>query len=163
MKVILYLFLLLFTITASAQIATPSYTLIPLKAKYIDSTNPKEIILIFKHATKSNQQEKLIISGKLTYSLGNGNEKTETLGQRTNAHHTIAIFGKDINEKNQDIYNLIADKVDLTAPGDFRFLVFYLRNLTDKYVDKMTFTYGLWEPADENVRLETKYEIKIDK
>ena len=145
---------------STAQITGASYTLTPLKAKYIDSANPKEIILVFKYATKSKQKEKLIISGKMTYSLAGGMEKTEVLGR--NNHHTITIFGKDINAKDPAIYNLIADKVDPSDASEFSFLVFYLRGITGKYIDKITFTYGLWEPADENVRIETKYEMNVE-
>jgi len=158
-----FLLLLLLNNNAASQVNDPSYILTPLKAKYADSTNPKEIVLVFKHYSKSGQIEKLIISGKLTYSLGdNSQEKTEILGQGTNKH-TVAIFGKDVMVKSNYVYDLIKDNPKFSTDDNVRFIVFTLRNLTDKYVDKMTFTYGLWEPLDESKRIETKYEIPIDR
>lgn len=158
-----FLFLLLLNNNANSQVNEPSYILTPLKAKYVDSTNPKEIVLVFKHYSKSGQIEKLIISGKLTYSLGdNGKEKTEILGQGPNKH-TVTVYGKDVEVKSKYIYDLIKDNPNFSADDNVRFIVFTLRNLADKYVDKMTFTYGLWEPLDESKRIETRYEINIDR
>jgi hypothetical protein len=154
--------LLSFGFESFSQNRERSYNLDFVKGQYIDSTNPKEILLMLKHSTKSNRDEKLIISGKLTYSLGNGAEKTEILGRSDN-RHSIEIFGKDIELKEPYLFKLIKDSVDFTNKNDFKLIVFHLRNLSDKYVDKMTFTYGLWEPTNQDVRIETKYEIKIDR
>ena len=155
--------LLLFSHNAFSQIKQPSYTLTLLKAKYLDSTNPKQIVLVFKHISRSKQIEKLIISGKLTYNLGNDSqEKTEILGQGRNKH-LVTIFGNDVEFKSKYIFDLIKDNSNFSTDDNVRFIVFTLRDLTDKYVDKMTFTYGLWEPLDESIRIETKYEITIDR
>src|SRR5215203_5910344 len=98
---------MLFNKSASGQIKEPSYNLTLIKAKYIDSTSPKEIVLVFKHTSKSGQIEKFIISGKLTYSFNNNTtEKTDILGQGSN-QHTITIFDKDIESKNRYVYDLI--------------------------------------------------------
>jgi hypothetical protein len=155
--------LFLFNHYAVGQVNEPSYVLTPLKAKYVDSTNPHEIILVFKHYSKSREIEKLIISGKLTYSLGdNGKETTDILGKSTN-QHAVTVFGTDMMQKGKHIYDLVKDSPEYTTEGNVRFIVFTLRNLTDKYIDKMTFTYGLWEPLDQRVRFETKYQLQVEK
>jgi len=145
-----------------AQIKEPSYILTLMKAKYLDSTNPKQIMLVFKHQSKSRTIERLIISGKLTFSFGKGSEKTEILGQGEN-HHQIEVFGNDIEVKDKYIFNLVKANPSFSTEDDVRYLVFRLQNLTDKYINNMTFTYGLWEPVDSKTRIETKYQISIDK
>jgi hypothetical protein len=154
--------LLSFGFESFSQNREPSYNLEFVKGQYIDSTNPKEILVILKHSTKSNREEKLIISGKLTYSLGNGPEKIEILGKNDNLH-SIEIYGKDIELKEPYLFSLIKDSIDFKNKNDFKLIVFHLRNLSDKYVEKMAFTYGLWEPMNQEVRIETKFAIKIDK
>jgi hypothetical protein len=165
MKTIIYclLMLLLTNLTATSQVKEASYTMIPLKAKFVDSTDPKEVILVFKHVAKSKKREPLIVSGKLTFSLGGRRqEKTEILGQGLN-NHTITVLDNKIAERSAFIYNLIKDHPEFSLDENINYMVFTLRNITDKYVDKMTFTYGLWEPADQDARFETKYRLQIDK
>lgn len=150
-------------LTATGQLKEASYTLVPLKAKYIDSTDPKQIIIVFKRVTRSGKYEKLIVGGKMTYSLGaDPKEKTDIQGQSAN-QHTISVYGKTMPEKSEFIYNLVKDHPELVLDDNTTYLVFTLRNITDKYIDKMTFTYGLWEPEDQDTRFETKYQLQVDK
>lgn len=149
------------SLTSYAQIQEASYILKPVKALYLDSTKSKEIILVFKHSTKSGNDEKFIVSGRFAYSLGDSAEITEVLGR--NNHHSITIHGEKIPERDPALYNLIKDSLNVSPGENLKLLVFYLRGVTDVYIPTMTFTYGLWEPSDENVRIETKYRINVVK
>lgn len=160
-KFLLGIFILLLGFSfAQKNITEQSYDLDFLKAKYIESGNSNEILLIFKYQPKKEKEFKPIVSMKMTYSIGDsGMERTEILDK---SNHSIVAYGNDINQKNAEIYNLIKEKIDLNQKQEFGIFVFHLRNLTQEYVENMTFTYGLWEPENENIRIEKKYEIPID-
>ena len=104
-----------------------------------------------------------MISGKLSYTLGaDTTTKIEYLGQGPN-RHTIAVADKNIGQRMTSIYDLIKDNPGFSLDSNVRYIIVTLRNITDKYVDRMTFTYGLWEPADDNIRFETKHQIAVEK
>ncbi|MES2851031.1 MAG: hypothetical protein V4685_18415 [Bacteroidota bacterium] len=166
-QILLFLLPALFLITSSnlysQELQSPSYNLDFVKAQYVDSTDPNEIILFFKYSTKEKKDFKLIASMKITYSIGeNGEEITQILDESKN-NHSIVVFGRDMKAKSPDLYSLIKNKVNFNDKQDFLIVVFYLRGLIYSYVDKMTFTYGLWEPSNTEKRFEKKYNINIDK
>jgi hypothetical protein len=148
-----------YSLASFAQPQEASYILEPVKGLYFDTTDRKEIVLVFKRSTKSGNEEKLIISGRLTYALEDNMEKTEVLGR--NNHHSITIYGDDFPTKNPELYNLIKDSLSVKDKKKLTLLVFYLRGITDNYINRMTFTYGLWEPSNEDVRIETKYHFNL--
>lgn len=138
-----------------------SYTLDFLSAKYIGVENNNEIILVFKYEPKKGKVFKPIISMKITYDIGNSeSEKTEIMEE---SNHSIVFYGNDIDKKNPEIYGVIKEKIDIKQKKKFGIVVFHLRNITQDYIDKMKFTYGLWEPENENIRIERLYNIEIEK
>lgn len=143
------------------KIAEQSYNLDLLTARYSETNDGNEIILVFKYEPKKKKEFKPIFSMKITYIIGNSEiEKTEILNE---SKHSIAFYGNDIDKKNTSIYSLISDKIDLNQKEKFGIVVFHLRNLTNDFVDNMKFTYGLWEPENENIRIEKTYDIEIKK
>jgi hypothetical protein len=159
------LFLIIFAVLpsfASGQKGAieQSYNLDFLKAKYTASENSNEIVLIFKYEPKPKKIYKPIISMKITYSIGAS--ETETTEILNESKHSVVIYGNDINQKNPTLYSLIKEKIDLNQKQDFGIFVFHLRDISKEYVDKMKFTYGLWEPKKERIRIEKQYEISID-
>ncbi len=162
------LFVLLSVQDTGAQVEMPtkaSYELKFLKAKYSDDG---DIILLFHYSTEKESDFKLIISGKLTYCIGEEClERTAILGESGN-HHSIHVFGEDMKSKDELLYNLIKDSVDFSSKKPFSIIVFYLRDIIYQYVDRMTFTYGLWEPIvlqdpKKKIRFEKRYFISIER
>ncbi len=161
--ILLPLFLILISSFAFGQknITEQSYNLDILSAKYIETNGNNEVLLIFKYEPKKKKEFKPIFSMKITYSIGNSqDEKTEILEK---SNHSIVFYGNDIDTKNPEIFNLIKDKINLEQKQKFGIVVFHLRNLTTEYFDKIKFTYGLWEPENEKIRIEKTYKIEISK
>lgn len=154
--------LLIFNFTCHSQeqeLTEASYKLEFLRADYNESKKSNEIVLYFKYIPKKGN--KTLISGRLTYSLGeDGIEKTEILEK---SKHGITVYGNDIGYKKSSAYKLLKDIVDFNSEEEFFILEFRLRNITEKYVEKMTFTYGLWEPSDSSIRFEKKFFIDVQK
>lgn len=143
------------------KINEQSYNLDFLSAQYIGAENENEILLIFKYEPKNKKEFKPIFSMKISYSIGDSDvEKTEIIEK---SNHTIAFYGNDIDQQNPDIYKTIKQKIDLNQKEEFGIVVFQLRNITQNYIDKMKFTYGLWEPENESIRIEKSYSIDIGK
>ena len=142
----------------------PSYDLEFIKAQYIDSSEPTEIVLFFHYSTKKKEDFKLIASTKFSFKIGEeGEDRTIIIGE-TKEHHSLEIYGSDMKEKSTQLYDIIKDNVDFNDKQEFLILAFILRGVTDEYKSNMTFTYGLWElPNNEKKRIERKYEISIDK
>jgi hypothetical protein len=152
-------FLISFSFTASAQ-SESTYELNFLRAKIIDTTDLKDILILFQVTTKKKKDFPPILSMKLTYSLDNNAEKTVDILKTNNIQ--ISVFGNDVNEKDKFVYELIKNKIDIDDKNDFLILAFLLKSVTNESVDKMSFTYGLWEKNNQKVRVEKKYEFEID-
>lgn len=150
-----------FSFGQKKKITEQSYYLDFLTAKYSETNNKNEILLVFRYQPKKKKEFKPIFSSKIAYKIGDSKiEKTEIIEK---SNHSIAFYGNDIDKKAPDVYKLISNKVDLNQKEKFGIVVFYLRNITQVYIEKMKFTYGLWEPKNENIRIEKTYDIEIQK
>ncbi len=161
MKNIIILFLVLLFSTEnlySQNIESTSYNLEFVGAKYIDDKKPPQIILVLKYEPKDGKEFKPIISAKITYQFDNKGIKTEIL---ENPKHSLTFTDRGVNQKNPEIYEWIKDKIDINQEKEFGLLIFYLNGITKKYVQNMSFTYGLWEPDNLDLRIEKKFEFQV--
>jgi hypothetical protein len=132
-----------------------------LKAKITDTTDKKDVIVLFHVSAKDEKDYPPVLSMRLTYSVNDETEKTRSEIRKDKNIH-IVIFGKNIKEQNKAIYNLIKDKIDTSGKQDFMILGFYLNDISSDKVKKMTFTYGLWEKQNQDIRVEKKYEFEVE-
>ena len=160
MKRMFILLFLIFVYQIKAQeITEASYKLEFLKATFEEKNESNETIIYLKYTPKKDN--KTLISGRFTYSLGeNGIEKTEVLKK---SKHKIIVHGQNSKEEKSKIYKLFKNTLDFDSTEEFFIIEFRLRNITEKYLDKMTFTYGFWEPSNEDFRFEKKFNIEIEK
>lgn len=157
-KILIVLFFSTFLYAQNTE--SQSYDLDFLAAKYVDSLKPKQIILIFKYQPKPGKKFEPVISMRITYKLGDENkEKTEIFDK--NGKFSIVAYDKKIKDKAPQLYKLIKDKMNIDQEEEYGIIVFYLNGITKKYVDKMTFKYGLWEPDNIERRIEKDYDIAI--
>ncbi len=148
------------------EITEPSYKLEFVKGTYEEFKNPNpyknQIVLYFKFSAKKG--DKPILSMKIKYRIDeNSDEITEIIEK---SKHSITVFGTaNTKRKPHKLYEVLKDKFDfgtIETPEDFIF-AFYLRDITDSYIPEMDFTYGLWEPANQKIRIEQNFKINIEK
>jgi len=135
-----------------------TYDLEFIQAEFTKERKQTEIILYFKYAKEKDDMT--LMSSKITYNIGNKKKDVSEILDKSN--HTIVVYGtNDIEQKNPDIYELLKEKIDFDTEKELFIFAFKLRNITKKYIDKMTFKYGLWEPSNPEIRFETEYDINI--
>lgn len=148
------------------EITEPSYKLEFLKATYEElpkkNTYSNQIVLYFKYSKKEG--DKTLMSMRIKYKIDeNGEEIIEDLAK---SNHSVTVFGDThTKRKPNELYDLLKDKFTFnskTKGEDFIF-AFYLRDITEAFIPTMNFAYGLWEPANEEVRIEQNFKINIDK
>ncbi len=132
-----------------------------LKAKIIDSTDKKDVIVLFHVSAKDPKDFPPVVSMRLTYSINDEQEKTRN-EIRNDKNIQIIIYGNDIEQKNKRIYDLIKNQIDTNSKGGFWILAFVLRDVSSEKVKKMTFTYGLWEKRNQDKRVEIKYAFDVE-
>jgi hypothetical protein len=140
----------------------PSYSLRFLKAVLTGSSDKKDIMLLF-YATPNNDKKDWppVLSMKITYSLNKGPEKTiDVLKKENNA--TITVYDGSLTEKKPELYEMIKEKLRYIRSDDFLILAFDLRDISSETIEQMTFTYGLWEKNDQDMRVERKYQFGVD-
>jgi len=159
MKRLFIVFIVFVSQIKAQEITEASYKLEFLKATYEEKNESNEIIVYLKYTPKKDN--KTLISGRFTYSLGeNGIEKTEVL---ESSKHGIIIHGQNIKEEKSKVYKLFKNTLDFDSTEEFFLIEFRLRDITEKYIEKMTFTYGLWEPSNEKLRFEKKFNFVVEK
>ena len=140
----------------------PSYSLRFLKAVLTGSSDKKDVMLLF-YATPNNDKMDWspVLSMKITYSLNKGPEKTiDVLKKENNA--TITVYDGSLTEKKPELYEMIKEKLRYIRSDDFLILAFNLRDISSETIEQMTFTYGLWEKNDQDMRVERKYQFGVD-
>lgn len=138
----------------------PTYELRFLNAKFIDTSEDKDVLVLFQVLPIEEKDFPPVLSMKLTYSVGeNGVEKTVDIMKSQNKVR-ISVFGPDIDKKHPDIYTLAKEKLD-TSKLPYLVLAIYIDDVASQMFDKMTVTYGLWEKNDLNVRVEKKFPFSI--
>ena len=137
-----------------------SYTMEFVRA-WTSSTQKNQITTIFK-VTPTIDNFKLILSMRVTYSLGQGNKVVNVRNSKED-NIRFNIYGNDVREKNGIIYELIKDHTQWNDSLTIYFIVIDFYDMTKENIDSMSITYGLWESYDPNIRNETKYDFMVEK
>jgi hypothetical protein len=150
----------------SQELTEPSYELEFLKATYEEfpgkETFFNEIVIYFRYA--KNPADKTIMSLRYKYKLDENDE--EKVVSIQDSKHSINFFGnKHTGEDPHDLYDILKDKFRFRfqSTGDEFIIAFYLRDLTPTYIPTMQFAYGLYEPSNEDVRIEQYFPIVIER
>lgn len=147
------------------EITEPSYKLEFLKATYEEfpkkNTYSNQIVLYFKYSKKEG--DKTLMSMRIKYKIDeNGEEIIEDLAK---SNHSVTVFGDThTKRKPHELYDLLNDKFNFnskTKGEDFIF-AFYLRDITEVFIPTINFAYGLWEPTNEEVRIEQNFKINLE-
>jgi len=131
-----------------------------VRAVQFNSGERNHILTIFK-VTPTIKRFKLILSMKVTYEIGREENVVDVQKQKED-NIQIVIYGNDIAEKNQKLYDLIKDKVQLDKTKDVYLITFDFYDITTEHIDNMSIMYGLWESNNPNIRNEIKYDFKVE-
>ena len=166
-KTIFSLIFLYFLRTVTFAQDYPTYTMKPLVAKIIDTTaEMKSILVLFQVTTKEEKDFPPVLSMRLNYTLyidSDHNEIITTILGKKESKVRIIIYGKSIKDNDKYVYNLIKDKIDTAYKRDYWILGFSFKNASKDIVQKMDFTYGLWEKNNTEMRVEKKYEFEVER
>lgn len=150
----------------SQEITEPSYKLEFLKATYEEFPDQtpysNQIVLYFKYSKKKN--EKTLMSMRIKYKTND--DEGEIIENIEGSRHSITVYGDTHTKKKpHKLYEILKNqfKFNKKTKGEDFIFAFYLRDITDSYIPTMDFAYGLWEPANEKVRIEKNYNIDIQK
>ena len=158
---ILFFITLFLMISASASAQTsPTYDLNFLRAKFTGKKHSKNVLAVFQVISKDDNNFPPVLSMKLTYSVGTGEEQSFDI-QKSNARIRITIWGKNIEEKDPAIHNFIKDKL-LQTDKQYLILAFYVDDVSKSDFDQMTMTYGLWEKNNMDLRIEKKFQFTVE-
>jgi hypothetical protein len=144
---------------------TPSYNLEFVRAKYVDQKRWKDILVFFRISAKEKRKKDFppVISMRVRYSL-NDNSKVDTVDILNNDKKVnLYVLDKSVKYKSQFVYNLLSSKTDMETDNNFIILEFYLGDISDEIVKKMSFTYGLWEKNNLEVRHEKTFDFPVEK
>lgn len=145
-------------ITWSQQ--SSSYNMELVRAVQFNSEGQNHILTIFK-VIPAIKDFKLIMSMRVTYEIGQG-AKVVNVQKQKEDHINITIYGKNVQEKSQKVYDWVKDKLNLNTEEDIRLIVFDFHDITKTQVDNMTVIYGLWESNNENIRNEKTFTFKVE-
>jgi hypothetical protein len=152
--------LILLTRVTSAQ-QNSTYNIDFVKSVQYTSDSINHILAILK-VTPTVKDFKMILSMRVTYEIGQG-EKVVNLQIQSEHNIIISIYGKDLQQKNIKLYNLIKDSVNLNTSEDTHLIVFDFHDITKTQIDNMTIKYGLWEGINEDIRNEKTFNFKVNK
>lgn len=165
-KVILILLVtfLFYNNEANAQSSEkPKYNLSFIRAVCNDTVDKNDVLAIFAVTPIKEEDFPPVLSMRITYKVGkNGVENTVDILKSEGRKVRLVIFGQNVQEKDERIYRLIKDKIDLSKEKDMRILVFLFEDISEMKVDKMSIKYGLWEKKDQNVRIEETFDFEIE-
>ncbi len=139
---------------------TPTYKIDFVRSAQFTSGDQNHILVILA-VTPTVKNFKMILSMRVTYEIGQGTKVIDVLKQKEK-NIRITIYGKDIPEKDQKIFNLIKDRINMNAAEDMSLIVFDFYNITKEKVDSMSIIYGLWEGKNEDIRNEKTFTFKVD-
>jgi hypothetical protein len=132
-----------------------------IRAVQFNSDEHNHILTIFK-VTPTIKKFKLILSMKVTYEIAQ-KEISVDVQKQAEDNIRIVIYGKDVKEKNQMVYDLIRDKIQLDNNEDLYLVTFDFYDITREKIDNMSITYGLWESNNMNIRNEKRYDFNVEK
>ena len=127
--------------TASWSQQPSTYNLDLVRSVQFTSDNQNHILTILQ-VTPKIKDFKMVLSMKVTYEIGQGKKVIDLQKQKEN-NIRVTIYGRDLAQKNQKLYDLVKDSLNLNTDEDIRLIVFDFSNLTKTAVDNMTMIYGL--------------------
>ena len=137
-----------------------SHTMNFVRAVQFESEGRNHILVVFK-VVPIISNFKLILSMRVAYSIGHG-EKVVDIQKQKEDNIRIVVYGKDIEKRNEKLYNLIKDRVHVENAENVRFITFDFYDVTEEKIDRMKITYGLWESGNSNIRNEQEYNFTVD-
>ena len=147
--------------TSSSAQTSPTYDLNFLRAKFMSKKHSRDVLAVFQVISKDDNNFPPVLSMKLTYSVGTDGEEQSFDIQRSNARIRITILGKNIEEKDSNIYNFIKDML-VKTDRKYLILAFYVDGVSKSEFDQMTMTYGLWEKNNMDLRIEKKFQFTVE-
>ena len=144
-----------------ASCQEPLYNIKFIRSAQFVSGNTNKIVVILLITPKDSKDFPPVVSTRMFCSIdGAPEKKLDIMHQSDNV--SMEVFGKNVEEKNKHIYELVKDRIDLKNKDDMGIFVFTFSNLPLKQVEKMSLTYGFWEKLNQNVRVEKKYDFTVD-
>ncbi len=131
-----------------------------VRAMQLMSEGSNHILTVFK-VTPTIRRFRLIMSIRVTYEIGHGEKVVDVMKQKED-NIRFTVYGKDIAEKNRQLYELTKDKARLDTDENLYLLAFDFYDITTEDIDKMSITYGLWESNHPDTRNETRYDFSVD-
>jgi hypothetical protein len=138
-----------------------TFTVSLLKAKFIDTTASKDVILVFQVliADTANYPPQINFPPKCTIEVNGMRQDIPIATQDL----SLTLDDDRIVLKNVRVYDLIKDKVNLQDRNKMMFMTFTLNNLSYEQFKKMWFTFSLSEKRNKSIRWEKTFEFTIDK
>ena len=141
---------------------TDKFNLTYVASDYIDTINKKSVIVVLGVTPINKKDFPPILSMKFSYKVND--ETTETALDILNQEEkkvAVVVYGNEINEKAPKVYELIKDRFDLNPSRRIWLLGFYIQNISDDPIERLSIKYGLWEKRNQNKRDEKIFEFNI--
>ncbi len=140
---------------------TPGYNLNLIGAVTTDSTDQNDVLAVFAVTPINEEDFRPVLSMKITYKVDGEEEKVVDLQRQTEKKVRVIIYGKNVQEKDPMIYQLVKDKVDLAGKKDLFLLAFSFNDISKNKVNKMNIRYGLWEKRNNSIRFEQDFNVDV--
>jgi len=125
-----------------------------------NSLADSNIIAVFELTPTDMKDWSPVFSEKLAYSFDDKKEiKALLLHQKT---ISVVFYGKNVKEKDQRIYEMVKDDIANYKGDEMLFIAFNFRNPCFRKPNKMSMTYGMWQKNNTDVRIEKKYDFKVE-
>ena len=133
-----------------------------IASDYIDTLNKKSVIVVLAATPIKEKDFPPVLSMKFTYKVNDETSVTVIdIMKQEQKKITLVVYGNEVKEKNQKIFELIKDRIDLNSGKRLMFLAFKIENISDVPIEYLTLWYGLWEKRNQNKRIEKMFEFNI--
>lgn len=136
----------------------PTFKVTPLVAKIYNQADKKDVVVVFHVTTKDTADFPPVLSFPFKCSTFDGSKETAFDPTKENVH----IILNDSNiVKNEMVYQLIKDKVDLKTKDKFFIINFYLKDMTAGPIQSLEFYFALKEKRHQDIRVEEKFTFDV--
>lgn len=136
----------------------PTFKVTPLVAKIYNQADKKDVVVVFHVTTKDSADFPPELS--FPFKCNTFNKDKETIFNPTQANVQIILNDANI-AKNEMVYELIKDKVDLKMKDKFFIINFYLKDMTSDQIQTLEFYFALREKRHREIRIEEKYKFNV--
>lgn len=137
----------------------PTFKVTPLVAKIYNQADKKDVVVVFHVTTKDTADFPPRLSFPFKCSTFDEVNK-ETVFDPTKENVQIILNDSNI-VKNEMVYELIKNKVNLRSKDNYFIINFYLKDVTTGPINKLTFYFALREKRNPDIRVEKKYEFNV--